>query len=558
MTIRRQCKVRKGFLAGALIVFALALAALSAYAATHPNRGADTAATDAFGGGNSLIGANEALVVDLEGDGFAPLPFDRGIAFDFADAGDGVRTEWVSGTCGILVRDLDHDGAIASGRELFGNNTMLENGELARGAREALRDLDANGDGVVDSADPAFSELMLWIDADSDAVSRPDELHALEEKGMVSIEILDGDADGSEDQASPDLSFFRVSSSGMRVYRACGVVLCDHASASATFEELPVPDDVALLPDFSGMGALPSLHQSMARDGTGRLKALLERFVAEPDRGTRLELTEQVLQAWTGETDRLKVLEVLAGASYDGPTSEQAMDKISSGYDWLVTELYCSLMVDSHLKGYCDRIRFEVMGAANMGAAADMLLETLERDQAQGEEVLIDFVYSMGMLDPYSTSGREDLREALDAVNRRYGVLVDSATNDLWFSQPEAREMEGSSDRANLFIVAEGDHVLLGGASDDAYVFSAGAGACVIDDPEGAIAIVLWDGVDDEDVVVERRAQGASPDLSDVLITVQGQEPSIRIEGLERSRACSIILSKGDPVDAWGRAVEVE
>jgi len=32
---------------------------------------------------------------------------------------------------GILVRDIDGDGEITSGRELFGNHTMLSNGQVA-------------------------------------------------------------------------------------------------------------------------------------------------------------------------------------------------------------------------------------------------------------------------------------------------------------------------------------------------------------------------------------------------------------------------------------------
>lgn len=61
-----------------------------------------------------------------------------------------------------LARDLDGDGAITSGRELFGSATRLRSGELARDGFEALAELDENHDGVVDAKDPAFSQLLAW------------------------------------------------------------------------------------------------------------------------------------------------------------------------------------------------------------------------------------------------------------------------------------------------------------------------------------------------------------------------------------------------------------
>lgn len=98
------------------------------------------------------------------------------------------RTVWPRESTPWLVRDLNHDGKIDSGRELFGSNTLLPDGSAARNGFEALAALD-DGDGVLDARDAAFAELMLWRDADGDRRVGPGELTPLSEAKVVRIEL---------------------------------------------------------------------------------------------------------------------------------------------------------------------------------------------------------------------------------------------------------------------------------------------------------------------------------------------------------------------------------
>ena len=89
----------------------------------------------------------------------------------------------------MLARDIDNDGKITSGAELFGNFTKLKNGELARNGAEALKDLDDNNDGVFDEKDTAFNKILVWQDKNSDGVSSSDELKSLSDYGIKSINL---------------------------------------------------------------------------------------------------------------------------------------------------------------------------------------------------------------------------------------------------------------------------------------------------------------------------------------------------------------------------------
>ncbi len=108
------------------------------------------------------------IVLDLNGDGVTTTALTSGAYFDHAGDGFAEQTAWVSPEDGLLVRDLNHNGTIDTGAELFGNNTKLANGQKAANGFLALADLDTNKDGKIDASDTAFSELQVWKDANGE------------------------------------------------------------------------------------------------------------------------------------------------------------------------------------------------------------------------------------------------------------------------------------------------------------------------------------------------------------------------------------------------------
>jgi hypothetical protein len=90
-----------------------------------------------------------------------------------------MATDWPSAATPWIALDLDGDGSITSGAELFGSSTVLPGGSRATNGFAALAALDANGDGVLDARDPMFAKLVLWSDRNGDHRSSPDELRPL-------------------------------------------------------------------------------------------------------------------------------------------------------------------------------------------------------------------------------------------------------------------------------------------------------------------------------------------------------------------------------------------
>ena len=117
-----------------------------------------------------------------------------GVYFDINADGKPERVGWTlpSEPTGFLVLDRNHNGLIDNGRELFGNFTPVEGDELADTGFQALAFWDdpsalGNGNGWIDPGDAVWPSLQLWIDANHDGVSQPDELYPPAAFGISAI-----------------------------------------------------------------------------------------------------------------------------------------------------------------------------------------------------------------------------------------------------------------------------------------------------------------------------------------------------------------------------------
>ncbi|KIF89816.1 hypothetical protein NX90_06950, partial [Neisseria meningitidis] len=133
----------------------------------------------------------DPLALDLDGDGIETVAAKgfAGALFDHRNQGIRTATGWVSADDGLLVRDLNGNGIIDNGAELFGDNTKLADGSFAKHGYAALAELDSNGDNIINAADAAFQTLRVWQDLNQDGISQANELRTLEELGIQSLDL---------------------------------------------------------------------------------------------------------------------------------------------------------------------------------------------------------------------------------------------------------------------------------------------------------------------------------------------------------------------------------
>ncbi|PQJ95523.1 beta strand repeat-containing protein [Chromatium okenii] len=142
------------------------------------------------------------LVLDLNGDNVIDTTAAKdGVVFDLAGDGSATQVGWVAPSDGLLVLDVNGDGVINDGTELFGSGTRLADGSTAADGFIALAALNSNNkdasEGVIDAQDAAFAQLQVWQDANQDGVTDAGELLSLAELNIASLS-LDANRDTRE------------------------------------------------------------------------------------------------------------------------------------------------------------------------------------------------------------------------------------------------------------------------------------------------------------------------------------------------------------------------
>lgn len=137
------------------------------------------------------------ILIDFAGDLFQLSGAEESpVWFDIDGTGRKRPIGWtIAGTDdGFLCRDLNRNGRIDGGHELFGTATRLSNGDLAKSGYEAMGELDlaslgGNGDGVLSGEDRGFWGLCVWRDVNRNGISESSELVGLPWSGVVSLEL---------------------------------------------------------------------------------------------------------------------------------------------------------------------------------------------------------------------------------------------------------------------------------------------------------------------------------------------------------------------------------
>jgi hypothetical protein len=322
---------------------------------------------------------DDPLVLDLDGDGIQTTNVTAGAYFDHTGDGFAEQTGWVDPDDGLLVMDRNGNGIIDDGKELFGDRTILKNGQRASNGFEALAELDSNKDGKIDATDAAFPQLRIWKDIGEDGVSTPLELYTLDELGIKAINL-----DSTITHVAPDAqgntqtrigSFEKIDGTTGQIAEYNLQRDTMHSIPSQYFD---VPDDIAALPDLQGAGNVYDLQQAMAMDTSGQLKSLVEQFAATSDISGRDALMQQILFKWTGsdgidpnsrgpniDARKLGVLEKFFGQSFfsrvqfSGPNPNfwAALD-LTESYRQIFETNYAELMAQTHLEDLYAKVGF--------------------------------------------------------------------------------------------------------------------------------------------------------------------------------------------------------
>ncbi|MGA4168694.1 calcium-binding protein [Ralstonia nicotianae] len=376
------------------------------------------------GGGSSGAGGTtpprrDPLVLDLDGDGIETTTTRDGTVILFDHDGDGVKTGtgWVKPDDGWLVLDRNGNGAIDSGRELFGVDTLKSNGQFATDGFDALRDVDADKDGKIDASDSVFANLRIWRDLNQDGISQTNELTTLSANNIVSIGVNStavrtdlGNGNVQTAAGTFNRSNGTTGATGETNGAAANLDLLVNTFYRQFTDHIPLTDSAKALPTLRGSGRARDLNEAISLSNDlgnwvqtytqqtsrqaqiGQLDGFIEKWADTADMkslkaqadalaasGVKLTYNLAGLTAGTAAYDdfvrKLGIVERFMGFTYGGANGQArftplgatsggvtvtlAAEQIASialAYDRFKTDIYESLLLQTSLKDYYESI----------------------------------------------------------------------------------------------------------------------------------------------------------------------------------------------------------
>ncbi|WP_459789032.1 putative Ig domain-containing protein [Alteriqipengyuania sp. 357] len=450
----------------------------------------------------------DPLIIDLDGDRSVVTALTASTAyFDLDNDGFAERVAWAGAADGFLVRDLDGNGTIDNGTEMFGTGNVDSDGGSLREFGEAgfieLARLDSNADGTITAADADFGTLKVWIDTNGDAVTDEGELVSLADLGIVSIGLVTAKSDhltGPNDNSSVTRSSSVTFADGtMRTIYDAYLAIDQFDAREIVDPELDL-DRVQDLPNILGSGSLADLHVAMARDA-GLENLVRELATLDISRAGEIhERVQRIVLRWTGadaidpeqrgdtiNARWLHVIEQIVGKEFNQAVigSNPRADAAS-----LLIEEWSALV---------DRVAARLLGQSALGAhlMPDTAFAAAADFVVGSDTTLASLIEDVASSAPANADDRLRYWKAMSGVVRQYGAALGASDRtitdalDAVFAQQELGfTAEGL--RTALFIgdssgigmgtrvstignetypgarilVADGDKVTLSGVSD--------------------------------------------------------------------------------------------
>jgi Ca2+-binding RTX toxin-like protein len=219
------------------------------------------------------------LVLDLNHNGFIDtvnLESTAAVHFDHNQDTFAEATAWIGSGDGFLAIDLNNDGIVNNGSELFGDQTGQVNGF------QTLSQYDSNGDRLITAEDAAWHQLRVWIDSYSDGHSEESELYSMSDLGITQFDLSYSNVDlNSNGNTIKETSSFLQNGNIHIISDVYFLVDKVNTIYQGDFSNSNLQE--RLLVNSRGYGELPALYIASALDknDAGSLLKLLQNFVAD-------------------------------------------------------------------------------------------------------------------------------------------------------------------------------------------------------------------------------------------------------------------------------------
>ncbi len=424
----------------------------------------------------------DPLVIDLGAEGITLRSIENGVNFDLDNNGFAEKTAWIGNEDGFLALDRNGNGVIDNGGELFGDQVILSDGSQSASGFEALSDVDGNQDGVINSQDEVFNQLLVWIDANHSGTSECDELKSLSAHCIISISL-----DHTEISLVDDETGARIAETSLVEISNAGNI--ENVEISEFW--FPIDSSDTTVGGTVTAGNVPDLNQAIMDDETGTLFKLCYEFSESQDIVEKRYIIKQILYFMAGASDipagsrggnmdarDLKVVEMFMGTDFEGvggsDPNSAAASILKGIYSDIENQYYNIINMYSGLGGYLKAVCEYEDENGNEVAEFGFLYHVIDEKIESGENV-DTLVYDLGIyLKSYDeikgTRKFNEYSSHFVEKSAHYAEIVELAKSANTYLGTADNDYYGGFNRNDFVFGEEGNDILNGGNGID-YIY---------------------------------------------------------------------------------------
>lgn len=495
----------------------------------------------------------DPLIINWSGtDDIEFTSLDDGVNFDLDNNSFAEKTAWVKNHDGFLAIDLNGNGKIDNGGELFGDSFIMPDGNCSKTGFEALSSLDTNKNEKIDAEDAMFGnakaytdkeeknlfdQLIVWFDNNHNGITDDgDELSSLNSLNIDHIDLKYTNDPYNADDTIPE-------EKGARQEGKSYVYFNDGTKEKSISEFwFKVNNSTTIHDGEVTVGNVKNIEQAIADDETGTLYSLCLAFDYSTDIAEKHRLLKKILYFLTDSSEividsrggnidarDLHVVEAFMGHEFIGVDGRNpnapAAEILKDIYRNIEDNYYSILNLKMSFGGYMTVTFEDEDENGNICINFELLNDVIEEMSKENDPETDILIYNLGSyLKTYDkihgTKCFDKYKEHYLAISPKYQEIIDlignsytyidteyddtysgSVYNDFVFGESGNNELNGSSGNDRIYS-GFGDDLLQGGEGDDRYYFGIYHGNDVVNDTNGNNQIIFIDeySIDDYDI----------------------------------------------------------
>lgn len=460
----------------------------------------------------------DPLAIDFGDTGINLTTLNNGVNFDLDNNGFAEKTAWIGEEDGFLVLDVNKNGKIDNGSELFGDQFIRLNGQCSEFGFEALSDFDEDDDRQITEEDSVFEELLVWIDQNHNGESESNELFTLAEKNITAISI------------DYTKSNYRDTETGTYIAETATVTLSDGTTTISEFW-FDVDTTKTMQNGTITSGNVLSIMDAIHSDETGETAQIYLNFLFADDIAVRRYYLKHFLYKITDSEDieptsrggnidarDLHMVEQFMGRTFDGVDGANPNAPAAAILNQICTRIeniyYCILISQTEFN-----IRRQKMvtdpetNELDITALTNDITGMIACEDSSVSQLIYDLGVYLHVYDNRSNTCLFNLyQEFCNTLPQQYAELAEIAGAEAYtfigtddtdrfnglssinylFGQDSSDVLTGSNGN-DILYGGSGDDTLSGSKGNDIYVIESGHGNDVIRDVDGVNLIIFAD-----------------------------------------------------------------